>query len=283
LIVKARTTSIAFSPNGVQLIGGYYNSYSEYYGQFRIRDLSHYENEAVLSSPLAYELAATPTHIVYSTDDQYMAIATVDNKIHVWRAQYNGKFKQYVQLATYTQSSITMLQFATKQATSKYETRVILLVVYSDSQKSHLHTFDILTQQEIREPVAVAFMNNSVSVILADACGMECVATAIRGSSELRVLNALSHVSAATWRFEKLLQCPVYRDAVTLFKKHPAVAFHSTRNEALLERAIAPSNDSSQADTNKRLYLLDLLDPDIAVLDGKQMDNASRSSVRAHY
>jgi hypothetical protein len=114
-------------------------------------------------------IADISTHTVYSAHDQYIAAVTPENEIRIWRAHYNGTCEQYTLLAGYkknttTVRTITTIQFNTITAAVSGEERVILLVVHSDAQHIHLHTYDILTQQEIREPVTLA--HNRTSGIL---------------------------------------------------------------------------------------------------------------------
>jgi hypothetical protein len=215
----------------------------------------------------------TATHLVCSENRQYLAFATTENKIHIWRAQYNGGFEQHAQLAGYEQKTIITMQFNTVKAFESGQKRVILLVLYNDDLSYHLHTYDILTQQEIREPVLVIKPHIRTGDLLVDISGdMQYVVSAARGASTVNVVNPLNIVTAVTRRFQNLKYAPTsstskYHDAVELFKQHPAVAFQPLTKLGSHENGTTLIEYALDYDDGQEL--LSLLDPDKPVLEGR--------------
>jgi WD40 repeat protein len=278
-------TAIAFSPNGSQLSYGcrsialgmdklrfmdlsQCNQEKSRYSKWRICQLLSANEEAALVTEYA-QLEAAATHLVYSENGKYLAIATTENKIHIWRAQYNGKFEEYAQLSDHTTNTISAIRFTTTSAAAiGYETRVLLLAVYNDGQHYHLHTYDILTTQETRMPVTVAQSQGTSMHDVTSSGSMECVVSATLKASTVNVVTPLRSVSAAVQRLYILLDEPNYHDAVELFKQHPAVAFqpimkHGFPNCSLIEYALMNNNAEE---------LLCLLDPSKPVLDGTYLN-----------
>jgi WD40 repeat protein len=279
-------TNIAFSPDGSKLFSSYqrFSYYHEYRGRIYPRMYAGGVFRKELSqgggheTTVWLELEGRSTHMVFSADGQYLANHTSEHEIEIWREQYDGSFGRYVQLAGYKQKTHGTLQF-TAQAVQDGEERVLLLALYYDGQDYYLHTYDILTQQEIREPAVVIHPHISASDLLVDlSYSMNCVVSATHGASTVHVVNPLKYVSATTRRFKKLKDAPVHRqyaDAVELFKEHPAVAFqpfeqfwHEVNSKhvvfTLIEYALTASDFGG---------LLRLLDPDIPILNGKQFHN----------
>jgi hypothetical protein len=223
--------------------------------------------------PQYVKISNTVTHMVNSADRQYLAAATSENKIIIWRAaQFTGKFEQYAMLAAYEQKAIVTIKFK-KMNGHILTKRVLLLVLYYGDQGTTLHIYDIVTQQEIREPVIVSPIQDTpnVDVLIDFSDNMQCVVSATSGASTVHVVNPLTYVSAVTKQFYKLLDEPTVssrHDAVEFIKHHPAVALQPIRRrrgrepEALIEYALAPENNGEQ--------LLSLLDPDKPVLGGKR-------------
>jgi hypothetical protein len=226
----------------------------------------YFENDALVIKYAPLQAAAT--HLVYSENGKYLATETSENKIHIWRAQYNGKFEEYAQLSDHMTSTISAIRFSTiSVAATGYESRVLLLVLYNDGKDHHLHTYDILTRQETRVPVTVAHLQDtSISNLLVDVSGsMECVVSATLRASTLNVVTPLRSISAAVQqRFYNLLKAPTHSDAVKLFREHPAVAFQPIMKPGF------PSYSLVEHVIWRSEQLLCLLDPDLAVLDGKQ-------------
>jgi WD40 repeat protein len=224
-----------------------------------------------LSTDVQYSVVTnTVLHMVYSAEGQYLATVTPGNEIRIWREQRNGGFKQYAQIAGTTQSTIMTIQFDTAAMSTSGEKRVILLVLSEQDQHYHLRTYDMLSQQEIREPVAVIHPHISNSNLLVDISGyLECVVSAARGGTLIRVIVMKHSGTSAIRRFHDLLPDCSYIDAVQLFKEHPAVAFQpfTTRGNTLIEYALTSRSDNSK-------QLLCLLDPDAAVLGGEHLTGA---------
>eukprot|EP00953_Heterococcus_sp_UTEX-ZZ885_P018955 10588-Heterococcus_DN1.PRE.2 len=210
--------------------------------------------------------------MVYSTDSQYLAIATVDGKIHVWRAQYDGEFKRYVSLAGYPKRTAITLQFRTVPVAWGGQ-RVVLSVLYNGDQCITLHTYDILTEQEVRQPVTVIPNTGTSDVLVAVSGDMERVVSATRVTSVMQIVNPLTHASSdAAQQLSVLLSAEVsaYPEAIALLNKHPAAAFDlltkiisrtkDTKTRTLIEHAVLSASSSCAE-------LVCLLDPDKAVLN----------------
>jgi hypothetical protein len=198
-------TSIAFLSKGSELLSIYGNvaAPSRTGTYIRFKDLSQRGREDRNAGSLEHTLAATTAHLVYSASSQYLAIATSENNICIWREQYNGEFQQYALLTGIAQSTIVALQLRTSSAagTTDY-TCVILLALYNDGQVYHLHTYDILTQQRIREPITVACSHGSDTHVLVDISNsIDCVVSATQGASMVQFINPLTCDSPITRRF----------------------------------------------------------------------------------
>jgi hypothetical protein len=171
-------------------------------------------------------------------------------------------------LDDHTRSAIKKLRFVSQAAAAiSGETREVLFVIHDDGQHSYLHTYDILTQQEIREPVTVCsqdILNSDLLIEMRD--DMQCVVSSTSGASMVNVVNVLNCVSEAARHLYKLLHKPTssrYDDALKLFKQHPALAFQpNTHNgRTLMELALFDAEE-----------LLCLLDPEKTVLDGTYLN-----------
>jgi hypothetical protein len=258
--------------------------------------LSGYDNESIvkynvyqrLEEPRYSVVRETATHMVYCAEGQYLAVVTPENEIHIWRAQYKGRFEQFVQLAGYTQARITFMQFNIIKTYSSREKRVILLVVYNHGQGYQLHTYDILTQREIREPVMVIDSHIHISDLLVDISScMRRVVSAIHGASTVHIWNALNVVSAVTRQIYKILNeltsTSAYQDAVELFKQHPAIAFQPSNKKGAsqLYRLTPIQYALTRRSSSYGEELLQLLDPDKPVLDGKHLNISDPSCCAA--
>jgi hypothetical protein len=264
--------TIAFSSNGNEIVSGYDNG-----SMLRFSTLKKFEE------PQYVKISNTVTHMVNSAQGQYLATATPENKIIIWRAQSNEEFEQYAVLAGYKRTVINNVQVKTVE-NYMITKRVLLLVLYNGIEGTTLHAYDILTQQEIREPVVVApSLDMLIDGSMIDiSARMDCVVSATFGASTVNVVtNQLTFVSDVAWQFHKLLDEPTAssgHDPVEFIKQHPTVVFQpiikpegtrrnqsKSRPSTLIEYALAPESDNGE-------QLLCLLDTDKAVLDGEQLN-----------
>eukprot|EP00953_Heterococcus_sp_UTEX-ZZ885_P036192 18660-Heterococcus_DN1.PRE.2 len=255
--------TMAFSLNGNEIISGCADGRI-----LRYSTLNNFEE------PQYTMVTNTVTHMVYSAEGQYLAAVSSENEINIWRAQFNGKCEHYALLAGYEQKDIVAIRFKIIAAGLLGEKRVILLALYNDGQHYLLNTYDILTQQEIREPVTVAHIQDiPMSDLLVDISGdMQLVVSATRGASMGHTLNLVTCNSSIIQQLSELLGAPNYADAVKLFKQHPSAAFQPACTAHTLGRQFVTTLITQALSGYNGNKLLCLLDPDKAVLDDNEDD-----------
>jgi hypothetical protein len=261
-------SALAFSPDGNELISGFEgNVYGNGYLSFR--DVAQSCNIKDVK-----KIESNPTHLVYSTDSQYLAIATTKNQVHIWRVLYNGKFEPYALLSDKMRHIVKSIRFTTTSASASAaaasgEERVILLTVYDNGIQTNLHTYDIRAQLEVREPVTVLPPHYRTSDLLVDSNGcMKCVISGTCGKSLVFVRKPLHYKSATTGALSETLYYTRQTGAAEkFFNQYPALAFQRLMFPpfTLIEGALKSSNDTRFKD------LVQLLGPDDAVLDGEPL------------